>query len=122
MDELVWIKRKRIGSNACDVSVSINNSTSHKRPSTAFCFRNNCHLQFTKNGLLTLAISGNRIYFKQEVQGLGYKLSDRNGARKACEFKIAMPLYDFVGDYDLMFDKDMQLSYIERKVKESEDK
>ena len=120
MDDLMWIKRKRIGSHTSDVTVTINNSKSHKRPSTAFCFRNKCYLQFTKNGILTLAVSENRIYFKQDVEGVGYKLSVRSNTN-SCEFKIAMPLYDFVGDYELLYDRDRQLNYIEKKNNESEE-
>ncbi len=114
MEELKWIKRRRIGSSASSVTVTVNKSKSHKNPSAVFAFRNNCHLQFTRNGIVTFAVTKNRIYFKQDVEGVGYRLYERTRASNTYEFKVAMPLYEFIGDYDLLYDKEMKLSYIEK--------
>ncbi len=118
MNDLMWVCKKR--QKGCDEDVSVRLNKSHKCVATAFTFRNKCHLQFTKNLLVVFAVKGNRIYFKQETGKYGYKLSETKGSVKpAFVFKSEIDLSEFIGDYELKYDDDLCLSFIE---KESEEK
>ena len=115
MDNLVWNVRQRQGYNSKDVTVTISKSKSHKNPYTVFTFRDNCHLKFTQNERAVFAVAGNRIYFKQEKEGIAYKLSERSKSFNTYELKATIDLQDFIGDYDLQYDKELKLSYIEKQ-------
>ena len=110
--KLKWVTKNGVQKKAqgYDVSISI---TEHGAYIT---FRNDCSKRITKGEHFIFAVDGNRIYFDGAECKEGYKLTKKQSKtttytniQKECgRFKR------FVGDYDLKYDNEEKLSYIER--------
>lgn len=108
-----WIgKSKSRGFGVKEVSITMQKAKERKQ--TSFRFGNNCFLRISKSGYIVFALVGNRIYFKESTDKVGYRLTARTN--EAVCFKTNVQLDNFVGDYDLKWDSKERLNYIEKKV------
>jgi len=66
------------------------------------------------------AVASPKIYFKQGAEKEGFKLSKNADSSTSSFIKIipTMDLSDFVGDYDLQFDRSEKLYYIKKLAKQ----
>ena len=113
MDNLRFITKKKVLPKT-DVSITI---VGKKEAVVSIIVRNGKEKQITKTGYVSVAVSGDRLYFKEETEELGYKLTSK--ASKTT-FQTSIRDDDLVdyaithsGDYYLMFDKKLKLFYID---------
>ena len=113
MNNLIWIGKENSNRGiSTDVSISMNKNGKNKMQ-THFRFRNNCFLRFTKNNYVEFAVTGARIYFRESNQKNGYRLTCKSKDGKACSFKTGKDLSKIVGDYELLWDGNEKLNYID---------
>ena len=99
--------RQKNTNQDCDISVSIN-----KDGKTCITFKNSSYLKITTTGHLIVGKENNKLYFGGSDRYEGFKLTTFNQAKTTCHVKITG--LDFViGDYNLEFDKDQALYYID---------
>lgn len=115
MTDLIWIKKttNRNLSNP-DVSITINKNGKN-RDQHCLRFRNNCFLRFSKNDFVEFAATGTRIYFRESNPKDGYKLTSHSNG--CCGFKTIYNLSKFLGDYELLWDSETKLNYIDLSKK-----
>ena len=110
-----WFTKSRIRSRLqdCDVSVTLN-----KDGHTAITFKNGSYLKVTTTEHIIVGQEGTKLYFGGSDRYEGFKLTSFNRERTNCTFKVAKLRFE-VGDYNLEFDKDQALYYIDsnRKLK-----
>ena len=117
MTELIWTtKSNSKNSSEADVSISINKNGNNKSQ-FSFRFRNNSFLRFTKNEFVEFAVTGARIYFRESNVKEGFKLSTKTQNNKNCGFKTVKDLNKFIGDYELLWDSQLRLNYIDLNKK-----
>lgn len=115
MSDLTWIT-KRSGVGERDVTISIvKSSHSNNGVCSAFRFRNNSYLRITKNDFIEFAVTDSRIYFRESNNKDGFKLTSKSNNDKNASLKTVVDLSQYIGDYDLMWDKELQLNYIKLK-------
>ncbi len=113
MDNLIWVGKENCNkSNGSDVTLSMNKNGTNKKQ-THFRFRNSCFLRFTKSGYVEFAVTGSRIYFKESTRKIGYQLTNKSKDMKACSFKTGKNLSKHIGDYELLWDDNVKLNYID---------
>lgn len=97
-----------------DVSLTL---VGKEKNATSIIFRNNIDRNISKTGYVTVAICGERLYFKEEESCIGYKIANSNS--KSSKFtKIRNEeLNEFTlnhsGDYRMQYDKELNLYYID---------
>lgn len=115
MSDLTWIT-KRSGVGESDVTISIvKSSHSNNGVCSTFRFRNNSYLRITKNDFIEFAVTDSRIYFRESNNKDGFKLTSKSNHDKNASLKTVVDLSQYIGDYDLMWDKELQLNYIKLK-------
>ena len=90
----------------------------HKRHTMSISFYHHAQTKITQGDRMVYARTGNRIYFSKPPEGKkGFKLTKRNkyeDDRKAMGFyKTYFSEADMAGRYDLQFDPECELYYIE---------
>ena len=122
MADLLWVtKSNSHATSQRDVSITLNKNGANKIQ-TAFRFRNNSFLRFTKNEYVVFATTDTRIYFKEGTSKTGFKLTCKSVDGKSAMFKTAEDLKKFIGDYDLLWDSKEKLNYIDLTKKIEEEK
>ena len=113
MDNLIWVGKENTNrGNKADVTISMNKNGANKIQ-THLRFRNNCFLRFTKNNYVVFAVTGARMYFKESNQKQGYQLTCKSKDGKSCSFKTGNDLSNHIGDYELLWDSNAKLNYID---------
>lgn len=106
--KLNWVVKQNTSN--VDVNISVSQS------GTRISFRNGCFEKINKEGIyFRYAIDGNRMYFDKANEEEGYKIRvESNSTRWVCLTKW---MKGFQGGYDLEYDEEEKLYYIE--IKES---
>ena len=120
MEKLIWVKKKigKVAKGAADVIISqVNDYTKNATP-TVIQFKNNSYLRITKNTYITFAVSGTRLYFKQEEPRDGYKLTGFNKDGTSATVKVHQDVLPInvnveVGSYNLEWDPVLGLHYVD---------
>lgn len=113
-----WVTNGKTNIDA-DVSISMVKAGTG-RHQISFRFRNNSYLRITSNLYVVYAIHNNRIYFNMSDKQQGFKLSFERQKFETGVFKNTpnkMNMTRFIGDYDLLYDRELQLSYIDQSRK-----
>lgn len=112
MEELNFIVKGKSYSKA-DVSISLVGKT---KKQVSITFRNNADKKITNSGYITMAVLGERMYFKEANDVLGYYLSDSGKSNKFVCIRNKS-VEDFAathsGDYWLQYDKDRRLYFVD---------
>jgi hypothetical protein len=118
MSELMWLgkEKHRCTSSVCDVTISKNKDAKGRKRSS-IRFRNSCFLRITKNNYVVIAMTGARIYFKQSNPTEGYSLSMASSDGKSKTIKMTRDLSKHIGDYELFWDSEHELNYIDLNKK-----
>lgn len=116
-----WITKQYYRRRNClhDVNVSVNGNNKDKHGyRTSFAFRNNCHKKVSINDYIVIGFTGTRVYFKNAPKETGFHLFSRN-KDGGTVYRVAITgKYDgFIGDYDLLFDNENGLWYIDSELK-----
>ena len=126
--ELVFLKKRhRSNSISKDVSVNIQKNGKGRRNKISLTFRNKSYLKITRTGYITIAIYEERIYFMAEDGLNGYKLSSTPNCKGDNRYITIQPEepespdeIDYMkwaethtGDFDLLFDKEEGLWYVD---------
>lgn len=120
MTDLVWVTKTNSGIfNKADVSISTNKNGDNRKQ-YALRFRNNCFLRFTKNEFMEFALTGTRIYFRESNEKNGFKLGTTSVDGKSKTVKTVLNLDKFIGDYELLWDSQARLNYIDLNKKITE--
>ena len=93
------------------------------KPRTALAFRflNGGEAKIGNSNYGNFRIADKRIYFRPEPEGIGYKLAKHEG--KGNNVELRSSIHDiakwepFVGCYNLLYDHEVDLYYIERSKK-----
>lgn len=84
-------------------------------------FMKSSYKKITNNNYIVCGLEQSRLYFKQEDPRLGYKLSQNDQDDTARFFKILVKNINFnkidCGEYNLEYDADLRLWYIDTKHK-----
>lgn len=114
-----WITNRKTPIDA-DVSITMVKAGKN-REQMSFRFRNNSYLKITNNLYIVYAVHGNRIYFTASDKQKGFRLSFEHGKFETGVFKnkpnIKTDMSRFIGDYDLLYDRELQLCYIDPNKK-----
>lgn len=113
MENLKFITKKKDYPKE-DVSINI---VGKKEEVVSIILRNGKEKQISKTGFITVAVSGDRLYFKEETEQIGYKLTSK-ASRTTFQTSIRNDeLLDYAithsGDYYLAYDKKLKLWYID---------
>lgn len=112
-NNLKFITKKKCTSKA-DISISL---VGKKELATSIILRNNADRSISTTDYLTVAISGERLYFKGTTAELGYKMSSHSSKLTKMVSIKDEELNEFAlthsGDYKLQFDRDIKLFYID---------
>ncbi|MBR1737036.1 MAG: hypothetical protein IJ736_08480 [Firmicutes bacterium] len=119
--KLDFIIKNRGFTYASDEDVSITAGISktkgrNDRHVVRFTFRNNADKKITHTGYLTVAILGERLYFKEMSEMVGYKLyknSKKNTYTGICNKGLFNWAVTHSGDYMLKFDRTIALYYVD---------
>lgn len=114
-----WINKRQKHTSVCDVSVTAHN-LGKKGCRTCFTFRNDSWQIVTTNEYVNIGIDKekpNRLYFAQGEHGIGYKLWTQGSVKS--RYLTASPelVKTFAGDYNLFFDTQNKLYYIDTNKK-----
>lgn len=109
-----WIVKKHVRTRATMIKndIVVRTIGQHGIKKTTISFYNNSHLKISQSLYIVCALSGNRLYFKQESMQNGYKLSASGNNVKRFVMPQAGEQFG-VGDYNLEFDVKMGLYYID---------
>ena len=121
MDELIWLGKKRNNDSKADVTITVHKPKSSGSKQSAIRFRRKSHLRITKNLYFEFAITNNRIYFRESTPNAGYKLCDESNEGNSLGAKITIDFTPLVGDYELLWDDNMKLNYIDISKKRGND-
>lgn len=102
------------GSTPCAVDVSV--TAQGKGKYMAFSFSSKAFGLMGQPGALNAAISGSRIYFLESSTKTGFIIGKKDSStRPCCRFPAGQlaPEYAYVGFYDLKWDRDRELFYID---------
>lgn len=113
-EKLTFITKTTNRNSKQDISLSL---IGKKKLSTSITFRNNVQRSITKTGYLVVAISGERLYFRESEPECGYKVSNSDSKSSVHTSITNEGLNDFslthAGDYPLQFDRELKLFYID---------
>ncbi len=105
----------------CTADISVRRRSNKGRIHYNIYFRNNVCKKyiFSKMERIGRIISGdgNRLYFVNAGDKTGYKIINNKGETKFADFSDEK-LNDFVGDYNLYFDSECGLPYIDKRNKQ----
>ena len=109
--KLNFIVKRNKGSDK-DISIT---TTGEK--TVYIVFRNNSDRRISRTGFITVAIFGERLYFKGTDKFLGYKIRSQKSKSTVCTSITNGDLYKWAvnhsGDYSLMLDKENKLYYVD---------
>ena len=95
-----------------DISISL---VGKKETAVNVIFRNNTDRTISKTGYVAFAIDGDLLYFKEETEELGYKMSRNDTVNKTTQIRNT-EIIDYAithsGDYKLLYDRELKLFYI----------
>lgn len=109
MEEIVWITPKRRSASATK-EVSVRPTTTAGRDYTDIWFYKSSSRKITKKERVNVGMTAGRMYFDEAAQG-GYKLYTVNGVSH--RVRLRGKKEKFFGEYDLVFDAERKLWYIE---------
>ena len=113
MSKLNFITKGKTTSHE-DISISL---VGKKETAVCIIFRNNADRTISKTDFVTVAISGEKLYFKGETEEIGFKMSKRCNESTAKTTIKNGDLIDFAlthsGDYKLQYDRELKLFYID---------
>lgn len=116
-----WITKQYYRRKNClqDVTVTVcGNPKDKKGYRTTFAFRNNCNKKISPNDYIVFGFTGTRVYFKNAKETEGFHLFLRTKERGTTRrVSITGNYSGFIGDYDLLFDKENGLWYIDSELK-----
>lgn len=118
--KLDW-KGKKMHKSDADVGISVVKRGKGGGRQTSFRFRNNSFTRLIKNRYakyIQYAVTTNRIYFKESDPSIGLAVSLRD-KDNAGTVKASEALTDFIGDYDLLYDREIGLCYIDANHKKT---
>ena len=99
-----------------DISITATNYRS-ERNSFYIVFRNNSDKQIGHTGFISVAMSGERLYFKEADETFGYKVRKNNSKSSVMTRIKHTDLYEWAvthsGDYMLKFDRTIALYYVD---------
>lgn len=114
MKDIQWMvnSRRSYEKDGKEVRITITKMGRGDRLGTNIIFKNQSEQKISHTGYMLCGISLNRIYFKEDIAGRGYKISS-HGHNK----RVALPskLEDFVGTYNLHYDSREELYFIEKE-------
>lgn len=97
-----------------DISISL---VGKKETAVCIIFRNNVERSISKTDYVTVAVSGERLYFKGETEEVGFKMSKRANESTAKTTIKNEALIKFVtthsGDYKLQYDRELNFFYVD---------
>lgn len=110
--ELNWITKHSNVKKGIDVSITLSKEDSQKQQ-TSFRFRNHTSEKITDTGYIKLAVMNNKLFFAKAEPTEGFKLSDASkfGDARGVAIRGFSDLKN--GDYDLLFDKEYGLFYVD---------
>lgn len=112
-EKLVFITKKNNTSKA-DVSISLYGK---KKMATSIILRNNVDRSISKTSFLVVAVSGDRLYFREATEEEGYKISCTSSKTSKTTSIVDDALNEFAlthaGDYPLQYDKTLKLFYVD---------
>lgn len=118
-NKLIWIgKMKRRSGNEVSISCKIN-GTGDKHLA-CFTFREDCFKDFTKSTFFEIAFSENRMYFRESDEEHGIRLLEHPEVVSTTRYAkiqngFAKNLVAWNGNFELKYDEEWELYYIERK-------
>ena len=115
---ITWFDKqqtKRTSQTGPDISVAVNKKNG-KLSATVIAFRRNLENLITKTDYLKIGVSENRLYFMGADEKTGWKMV-KKGCEQTARVACGTVLQDFVGDYDLMFEPNLRLYYIDKEYK-----
>ena len=113
--EILPMRGKSANRNGRDISITLSKQ-GHNR--VAVNFSKESYKKITRSEYVTprldLAMGNRRIYFCQGLRDSGFKLSN-NGKSKRCVFTLPKDIdaTEVIGSYDLIFDSDYDLHYVD---------
>jgi len=111
--ELNWIGRDNYRFGTCDVSIRLSDPKA-KKQNTNFRFRNGCYKKITNTLFMVVAYFENRVYFKESHEGIGVKLTGPAKTNDSLSITISgISEKAIEGDYDLKYDREENLYYID---------
>ena len=112
-EKLSFITKKKNFSQT-DVSLSV---VGQKEMAVSITLRNCVDRNISSTAHLVVAISGERLYFKEETKEIGYKISSCSSKNTRVVSIKDDALIDFVithsGDYKLLYDRELKLFYVD---------
>lgn len=119
MKELVFEKKKTLGKRNRKKDASIFVSISPKKNKARFTFYNEWAQAISKSGYIVIAVSGNRMYFKEADETEGWFLSKTNYKNTRVASVQNQNIYNWIedggiGSYEFRFDDELELHYIEK--------
>ena len=111
-DDLMWVTKSNSAGVRADVSITKCKNGENK-PQYTMTFRNNSYLRFSKNDFIEFAVTGTRVYFRQSNERDGFKLGTATKDNKSKRFKTSLVMDKFIGDYELLWDSQAKLNYID---------
>lgn len=117
MRQLTWLSeasnKKRVALH--DVHIIITQYKSEQSKRVAITFYSDALKKISKTGYIDIAKDNHRVYFREMPEGTGYKLNAGGRGHYATARVIhdKLPIFDKdVGDYNLFFDDEEKLYYI----------
>lgn len=111
-----WIQKERTyNKSKFDGEVIVSLIKRGKAINTCFKFRKNSFHKIVKEGgeCIVLARDGSRIYFREEPSNLGFKLRTCGENSRFVYIPKKLVSETEVGEYNLKFDRDAMLCYID---------
>ena len=110
---------KSTSTSSKDISLRREIRDDDRTPRTCLTVRNNCDRKIGMSGYTVVAIDGDKLYFSNSSETVGYKLtSNGKGYNKAVSF-TDHDLYKWAegreGSYDLLFDSEINYWYIDTR-------
>jgi len=119
MKELVFEKKKSLGRRKSGKDTSIFVSISKKSNKARLTFYNKWAQAISKSGYIVIAVSGNRMYFKEADETEGWSLSKTNYENTKVISAQNEKIYKWIensgiGSYQFKHDDELDLYYIEK--------
>ena len=119
MKELVFEKKRNLGRRKKGTDTSIFVSISKKSNKARLTFYNEWAQAISKSGYIVIAVSGNRMYFKEADETEGWFMSKTNYKNTKVASVQNQNIYNWIedggiGSYEFRFDDELELHYIEK--------
>ena len=116
-----WIEKERsYNTSKFDGEVILSLLKRGRKTITGFKFRKNSTCKIVKSDSFAIVVAkdGSRIYFKEESSNRGFKVRYQGKDIRYCYIPKKLVDESEIGEYNLMFDKENMLVYIElnRKI------